>query len=98
MGLSGTEVSEAQMRADFGDGAHPNRDAMLASRVSDAATRLGSPFRHFQDLAPLAERVAERSSSFEAETGRAPTAAEYKRIAAEEGRRVRRAGPGTTWC
>lgn len=50
LGLSGTQVSEAQMRALFGDGAHPDRDAMLAAGAADSAIRLGSPFRHFQAL------------------------------------------------
>ncbi len=44
LGVAGAEVSEAQMRALFGAGAHPNRDAMLATGATKADTRLGSAY------------------------------------------------------
>ena len=34
LGVAGGVVSEAQMRALFGDGAHPDRDALLAAGAS----------------------------------------------------------------
>jgi conjugative relaxase-like TrwC/TraI family protein len=44
LGVAGGVVSEAQMRALFGDGAHPNRDVMLAAGAPVSATRLGAPY------------------------------------------------------
>jgi conjugative relaxase-like TrwC/TraI family protein len=41
LGVVGTTVSEAQMKALFGEGRHPERDAMLAAGAPEAATRLG---------------------------------------------------------
>ena len=35
------------MRALFGEGAHPNRDAMLASGATKADTRLGAAYPHY---------------------------------------------------
>jgi len=47
LGVAGTAVSETQMRALFGEGAHPNRDAMLASGATKADTRLGAAYPHY---------------------------------------------------
>lgn len=44
LGVAGTEVSEAQMRALFGADADPNCDAMLAAGATKADTRLGSAY------------------------------------------------------
>jgi conjugative relaxase-like TrwC/TraI family protein len=44
LGVAGGVVSEAQMRALFGEGAHPSRAAMLAAGAPESATRLGAPY------------------------------------------------------
>jgi len=49
LGVAGTTVTEAQMRALFGEGCHPNRDSMLATGVSPADTRLGKGYLRFVD-------------------------------------------------
>lgn len=36
------------MRALFGDGAHPDRDGMLASGATEADTMLGRPYFSYQ--------------------------------------------------
>ena len=90
LGLSGSEVSEAQMQALFGQGCHPDRDVMLAGGATKAETQLGRPYSRFTMLAPGEQRVRERVASFQAQTGRPPSAAEHNQISAEEARRVRR--------
>ena len=94
LGLEGTEVSEAQMRALFGAGCHPDRDAMLAAGASTASTRLGAPYPNYADLAPYQDRVAAAIAGFEAENGRPAGASERNRLAANEARRGRRAVAG----
>jgi conjugative relaxase-like TrwC/TraI family protein len=88
--LEGTEVSEAQMKALFGEGHHPNRDALLAAGLPVASTRLGASYPRFQPLPPREERVAAAVAEFEHENDRPPTAPEKKRIVAKEARRERR--------
>src|SRR5262245_51876527 len=90
LGLAGTQVSEAQMRALFGEGCHPDRDALVAAGTSDAATRLGRSVRQRESLAPIAERIACRVEDFEREHGRPPSSSEKDRITAEEGARRQR--------
>ena len=41
LGVEGRVVTEEQMRALFGEGRHPDRDALLAAGAPEAATRLG---------------------------------------------------------
>ena len=88
--LAGGPVSEAQMKALFGEGCHPNRDAMLSAGADRSATRLGAGYPSYQALPPLEDRVAEGARVFEHENGRPPTAEEQKLIAAREARRYRR--------
>jgi conjugative relaxase-like TrwC/TraI family protein len=88
--IEGTAVSESQMKALFGQGHHPNRDAMLASGASVASTRLGASYPQYQPLASRDERIAAAVEEFEQENGRPPAAPEHKRIVAKEPRRERR--------
>ena len=90
LGLAGSEVSEAQMRALFGEGAHPDRDAMLAAGVDPAATKLGAAYPTYERLPPFEDRVAVATRAFESEHGRPPTSVESNRIAAKQSRRGRR--------
>jgi len=94
LGLEGTEVSEAQMRALFGAGCHPDREAMLAAGATEVSTRLGARYPSYADLAPYQERVAAAVASFEAENGRTASESERHRLAANEARRGRRAIAG----
>jgi len=83
LGVAGTEVSEAQMKALFGEGRHP-----------DGVQKLGAAYPVYANLAPYQERVAERVAEFASLNGRPPSAAERNRIAAVEARRGRRAVAG----
>lgn len=88
LGVAGTDVSEAQMRALFGEGRHPDRDGMLAAGLPEATTRLGTPYRG--GAGPTDAEVVARVARFTAEAGRAPSAVELRRIVAEQARRLRR--------
>ncbi len=90
LGVAGGVVSEAQMKALFGDGAHPDRDAMLAAGAPEKTTRLGARYPSFEQLPPRAERIATAARVFEEEHGRPPTTGEYQRIVTAEARRERR--------
>jgi len=94
LGVAGSEVSEAQMKALFGKGRHPDRDAMLASGQPESATRLGAAYPSYADLAPYAERVADGVAAFESQYDRSPSPTERNKIAAKEARRGRRAVAG----
>src|SRR5690242_9913232 len=83
LGVAGSEVTEAQMRALFGQGLHP-----------DGVRKLGSAYPSYADLAPYADRVAAGVEEFTDLNGRSPSAAERNRIAATEARRGRRAVAG----
>ena len=85
LGVAGGVVSEAQMRALFGDGAHPDRDALLAAGAPEAATRLGARYPTYQPLPPrVGSGSRPRPASFEAEHGRPPY---HGRVPADHRRR-----------
>lgn len=83
LGLAGTEVSETQMRALFGEGRHP-----------DGVQKLGAAYPTYANLGSYQERVAERVAQFASVNGRPPSATERNKIAAVEARRGRRAVAG----
>ncbi|WP_194909713.1 MobF family relaxase [Catenulispora rubra] len=58
------------------------------------AAGLGRPFPEYQDLGAFDDRVAARLEAIQTEIGRAPTAAEEKKVRREEARRQRRAVAG----
>ncbi len=90
LGVDGTTVTEAQMKALFGEGCHPDRDAMLAAGATEADTRLGAGYLTFLDLPALGVRVQEAVEAFEVQNGRPPTADERRGIETQQSRRVRR--------
>jgi len=94
LGIEGTQVTEAQMKALFGEGRHPDRDAMLAAGHSPAETKLGAAYPSYADLAPYQQRVADAVAAFAEQHGRPPSATERNQIAAKEARRGRRAVAG----
>ena len=97
LGVAGGVVSEAQMRAMFGDGAHPHRDAMLAAGAPESSTRLGARYPTFEPLGPQNHRIDAACKRFEVEHGRAPTDGETACIAGgRRGESVVR-WPATTW-
>ena len=80
LGVAGTVVSEEQMRALFGEGAHPDRDAMVAAGASEGSTRLGRPYLTFKPRTSAGDVVTERAAGFEAENGRPPSPTEFKKL------------------
>jgi conjugative relaxase-like TrwC/TraI family protein len=94
LGVASTEVTETQMRALFGSGCHPDREAMMAAGVPEPQTRLGAAYPNYAPLAPYEERVAKAVAEFAASHDRHPSASERNRIAAREARRGRRAVAG----
>jgi conjugative relaxase-like TrwC/TraI family protein len=113
LGLAGREVTEAQMRALFGLGEHPDGEEIIAAylkaqvragmsdrqleRVRDeaiAAARLGRGFPAYQALEKFDSRVKARLAVIREEAGREATAAEVKKVKAEEARRQRAAVAG----
>ena len=81
---SGSMVSEAQMKALFGEGIHPDADRILVDALKDGATKeealervsLGRGFRDAgQDLHPFVTKLAERFAAFNAERGASRRAA-----------------------
>jgi len=113
LGVAGQQVTEAQMKALFGSGMHPDADQIIADYLrvhvradmsgeqlaaaaqrADAAASLGAPFPAYQPIGPFTARVAARVSALESAAGRAASAAEVKKIQAEEARRARAAVAG----
>ncbi len=94
LGVAGGEVTEAQMRALFGQGLHPDAEAMLAAGAPARATKLGAAYPTYAALAPYSQRVADAVEAFATEHRRPPSAAERSQIAAKDARRGRRAVAG----
>ncbi len=90
LGVEGGVVTEAQMKALFGDGCHPDRGALVAAGTPESETRLGARYSTMTPLPPLAERVQAAVEAFEVEHGRAPSPEEQGRLEVAETRRVRR--------
>jgi conjugative relaxase-like TrwC/TraI family protein len=92
-------VSEAQMKALFGEGLHPDADALIAAAITAgassadavAAVKLGRPFPSFTAAqAPARAELARRLVEFRAEHGRVATAAERNLLRTEAARDVYR--------
>jgi conjugative relaxase-like TrwC/TraI family protein len=98
----GGRVSEAQMRALFGRGMHPDAEQIIALELgagrtrqsAEKAAKLGRSFPNYTTLAPRSERIATRIQGFRNKHGREPTKAERSRIEAEEARKDRHAVAG----
>jgi len=66
--VAGAQVSEAQMLALFGEGRHPDADAIEKRMIGDGAhpsealafTRLGNPYLVFEGSTPYRQAVAQR--------------------------------------
>src|SRR4051794_7460954 len=78
-GVEGITVPEAQMRALFGEGCHPDRAALVAAGVPERNPRMGARYTA-TDLPPLADRVRNAVAGFEADQGRQPSPEERQRI------------------
>ena len=95
-------VTEAQMRALFGLGMHPDAEQIVTldlaagrtQQEAQKAAKLGRAFPNYQTLEPRTIRVARRIEDFHHEHGREPSKAERSRIEAQEARKDRHAVAG----
>jgi conjugative relaxase-like TrwC/TraI family protein len=87
LGVSG-QVSEEQMLALFGEGLHPNANALIAARVdagvafeqARAEMRLGRRFAQYDNQVPLVQAVKAAYALFEQQHDRRPSVAERRQI------------------
>lgn len=93
LGVSG-EVTEAQMKALFGEGLHPDADRIIAERIAagdtaeqaQKAARLGRPFYAYQQKDnELLGKIRDANEAFERRMKRAPSAKERQQIRARIG-------------
>ncbi|ADG80824.1 TrwC relaxase OS=Tsukamurella paurometabola (strain ATCC 8368 / DSM / CCUG 35730 / CIP 100753/ JCM 10117 / KCTC 9821 / NBRC 16120 / NCIMB 702349 / NCTC 13040) OX=521096 GN=Tpau_4256 PE=4 SV=1 [Tsukamurella paurometabola] len=76
-GLVGGAVTEAQMRALFGEGLHPNADQLIDAGADVGDTRLGRRFPLYANApSPFLKDFAAATKAFEAGQQRRPDAAE----------------------
>jgi conjugative relaxase-like TrwC/TraI family protein len=102
LGVSG-EVSEEQMAALFGEGLHPNAQALIAERVATgmafekawSEVRLGRRFADYENDIPLVAKTRAAYARFEREHDRRPTVQERRLIKeAEATALLAQAAPG----
>jgi conjugative relaxase-like TrwC/TraI family protein len=102
LGVSG-DVSEAQMKALFGEGMHPEADTLVAGRIAEGASsadairaaRLGRPYPALAaPNPPVAAELATRMAAFRAEHGRPATAVERVGLRQDAAAAVVTAGTG----
>lgn len=102
LGVSGT-VSEAQMKALFGEGLHPDADRIIAhaiangmtSKEAQAAAKLGRSYYAYQaDATTLQGRIQAGYAAFERLNGHEPDTEERRRIRAREGAQAFRTAKG----
>ncbi len=86
-------VTEAQMRALFGEGLHPNADAMMEKLIADGMSakdaeqqvRLGRKPLKYEPVTTYQERVKQRYAAHRRITGTPPNADERARLARQMG-------------
>jgi conjugative relaxase-like TrwC/TraI family protein len=85
LGVSG-EVTEAQMAALFGQGIHPNSEAMLAAGQELKDVSLGQGYRRYsQKSGELADRISRAMGDYERMNSRKPDADNRRLIRMKEG-------------
>lgn len=102
LGMSG-EVTEAQMKALFGEGLHPDADRIIADAMAEGKTReqalkaakLGRSYYAFQaEKGTLAADIREAYSAFERVNHRDPDTGERRQIRAKVGAQAFREAKG----
>ncbi|MEU7222313.1 MobF family relaxase [Streptomyces chrestomyceticus] len=93
LGMSG-EVTEAQMKALFGEGMHPDRDRMVADRIAAGdsakkairAAKLGRAYYRYNQVdTAFGRRLAEEMETFARLNHREPDAAERAQLRGKAG-------------
>lgn len=96
------KVAEAQMRALFGRGMHPDAEQVIALEIAagrpkqegEKAAKLGRSFPNYAALEPRNDRIKRRVQDFQDRHSREPTKVERSRIEAQEARKDRHAVAG----
>lgn len=68
----GAQISELQMAALFGEGIHPDADAMLANGIGLKGCHIGRPFPNFTAGDPVLIAVRDAEQAFRVTHGRLP--------------------------
>ena len=79
--IDGAEVTEDQMAALFGEGLHPDADAMIANGSSIKDTRLGRAFPIYHDKKPVLIALSKAEKQFREANDRRPTEEERSQLA-----------------
>ncbi|MFG3423208.1 MobF family relaxase [Micromonospora sp. NPDC048063] len=95
LAVEGT-VTEAQMKALFGEGLHPNATALIEQLIDDGMSakaaeqqvRLGRKPLAYEPVETYRERVDERYAAYERITGHPPTQGEKTRLARAVGAKM----------
>jgi conjugative relaxase-like TrwC/TraI family protein len=82
------ERIQAEFLAEHARAGMTDRQLRELARAAGKHTQLGRRFYEFKPLAPLGDRVRERTAALEDETGRPSTAEEIARITSAESRRA----------
>lgn len=79
--MGGAEITALQMSALYGEGLHPNADAMIEAGASLDSTRLGSRYPQITDDVPVLEAIKKREDIFLKEHNRLPSEEERSSMA-----------------
>ena len=79
--MGGAEITALQMSALYGEGLHPNADAMIDAGASLDSTRLGSRYPQITDDVPVLEAIKKREDIFLKEHNRLPSEEERSSMA-----------------
>ncbi|WP_151550490.1 MULTISPECIES: MobF family relaxase [Corynebacterium] len=80
---AGDEITDEQMWALYGEGLHPDADAMIADGASYEQIKIGRPFAIYTGGDEVLEAIREAEKAFKRDSGRLPTKRERSDLAAE---------------
>lgn len=83
--LSGSLVDEHQMAALYGEGLHPDADAMMQDGKKVSECQLGRRFPSYTNSIPVLEEIRDQERKFQQDYGRIPTVEERSEIAMSVG-------------
>lgn len=87
--VHGSEVTESQMKALFGEGLHPDADALIAAGQSVEEVQLGRKMHTFASLtSKVQEQIHRGYADHERREGKPPTPAQKKAIKTSVGGRL----------
>lgn len=78
---AGDVITDEQMAALYGEGLHPNADAMTKEGASEKDVKIGRPFAIYADGDPVLEAINKAERGFKLEHKRIPTRSERSEMA-----------------